>query len=238
MSNKDLNETEEEQLEFTTQEETVSSPSGISLFVDRIKMWLNRQNKALTYGLGGLLLIVIGYFCYLNFYKNPKEKEAIAAIYKIQDQFDIDSFKLVLKDAPKLADKYSGTRGGELAAYMAGASYLNVGDYKNAIKYLEDVSFKDPIMKVQVIGLLGDAYVENKDLDAGLKYYLKAVKTAKTDFAVVMWSKKAARVYEKKNEWKKALDLYEDIKKNHHEDDGAQEIDKYIARAKAKIGEY
>jgi predicted negative regulator of RcsB-dependent stress response len=238
MSINDPKENEEEELEYTEQEETASAPSGMSLFVDRIKRWLNAQNKMLTYGVGAVLVIVIGYLCYMNFYKLPKEKEAIAAIYKVQELFDTDSFKQVLKTAPKLADKFSGTKGGELAAYMAGTSYLYTGDFKKAIKYLEEVDFKDHLMSVQVIGLLGDAYVESKNLDEALKHYLKAAKKAKVEFAIVWWSKKAARVYEKKNEWKKALELYQDIKKNHREDEMAIDIDKYIARAQAKLGEY
>jgi tetratricopeptide (TPR) repeat protein len=235
MSNIDQND--EEQLEFKEQEAS-SAPSGLTLFTDKIKRWLNAQNKILTFGLGGLLVVVIGYLCYMKFYKLPMEKEAIAGIYKLQEIYDVDSFRLVLKDAPKLADKFSGTKGGELAAYMAGTAYLYTSDYKNAIKYLEEVDFDDAIMKIQVMGLLGDAYVENKDLDKGLKQYLKAGKSAKTDFAAVWWYKKAARIYEKKNDWKEALKLYELIKKDHHEDEGAIEIEKYIARAKAKIGEY
>ncbi len=238
MSNNDLNDNTEEQLEYTEQEETSRAPSGMSLFADKVKRWLNSQNKALTYGLGAIILLVTGYLCYLYFYQNPREKEATSAIYKMEALYDVDSFKLVLKDAPKLADKYSGTKGGELAAYMAGTAYLYTGDFKNAIKYLEEVDFKDHVMKIQVIGVLGDAYIESKDLEAGLKHYLKAAKGAKTDFAAVWWYKKAARVYEKKNEWKKALELYEIIKKDHREDDGAIEVDKFIERCRAKIGEY
>jgi len=238
MSNNDLNENEEEQLEYKEQEETSSAPSGMSLFADRIKRWLNAQNKTLVYVTVAAIVLVVGYLCYYKFYKQPREIEAINAIYKVQGFFELDSFKLVLKEAPKLADKFSGTKGGELAAYMAGTSYLYTGDFKNAIKYLEDVSFNDRIMKAQVIGLLGDAYVENKDLDKGLKQYEKAAKASKTDFASVWWYKKAARVYEKKNEWKKALDIYEIIKKQYKDNDGAMDNDKYIERAKAKIGEY
>ena len=152
--------------------------------------------------------------------------------------FDVDSFSLVLKEAPKLADKFSGTKAGELAAYYAGASYLYTGDYKNAILFLDKVSFDDQIMKYQAIGLLGDAQVENKDLDAGLKNYLKAAKGAENEFSAVWFYKKAARVYEKKNEWKEALDIYEKLKKDYSENDGTQEIEKFITRAKAKTDQY
>jgi tetratricopeptide (TPR) repeat protein len=239
MSNQDLNENEVDQLKTTEQEESDnSSPSGMSLFVDKIKRWLNAQNKVMTYGVGGFLVIVIGFICYMTLYKMPREKEATAAVYKVQTLFGIDSFTQVLKDAPKLADKYSGTKAGELATYYAGMAYLYKGDYKNAIKYLEDVDFDDLVMKNQVTGNLGDAYVENKDLESGLKHYLKAAKASKTESTAVMWYKKAGRVYEKKNEWKKALEVYQLIKSDFGEVDEAQDIEKYIARAKAKTGEF
>ncbi len=238
MSNQDLNETEE-QLNIDEQEESnSSSPSGISLFFDRIKTWLNTQNKTMVYGVSALLLIAIGFVCYRQFYQQPRERKALAAIYKNQNLFDVDSFRMVLKDAPKLADKYSGTKAGELAAFMAGRSYMATGDFKNAIKYLEDVDFKDNVMKYQVMGLLGDAYVESKDLDKGLKQYLKAAKAATTDFAAVYWYLKAGRVCEKKNDWKQALEIYQTIKKDYSLDEGAQEITKRIGKAQAKLGEY
>ena len=232
------NEIIENEAEYVEQAGGDNSPSGLGLFVDKIKSWLNTQNKTLVYGIGALVIGVLGYIGYQFLYQMPREKEGLTAIYKTQELFDVDSFRLVLKDAPKLADKFSGTKAGNLASYYAGASYLYTGDYKNAVVYLEKVSFDDKVMQYQAIGLLGDAQVENKDLDAGLKNYLKAAKNAENEFTTVWFYKKAARVYEKKNEWKEALDVYEKLKKEYSENDGVQEIEKYIARAKAKCDQY
>lgn len=237
MSNNEIIENEE-QADFTEQESGSNAPSGMNLFVDKIKVWLNAQNKMLVFGVSAAVVAVLGFFAYQYLYKMPREKEGLAAIYKTQELFDSDSFRLVLKDAPKLAEKFSGTKAGELAEYMTGVSYLYTGNYKKAQEFLEGVDFNDQIMKFQAIGLLGDAQVENKDLEAGLKNYLKAAKGAENEFSIIWWSKKAARIYEKKNEWKQALDIYEDLKKDYKENEGMQDIDKFIARAQAKIGEY
>lgn len=240
MSNNEFKDNEEDQLDQSVPE-TSSAPSGITLFADRIKRWLNSQNKTLTYGVVALFVIIAGILCYMQFYKIPREKEAIASIYQVQDLFDVDSFRQVAKEAPKLADRFSGTKGGELAAYMAGASFLYTGDFKNAVKYLKEVDFKDQVMKAQATGLLGDAYVETKDLESGLSQYLKASKNAKTDFAAIWWGIKAGRIYEKKNEWKKALELYTGLIKDHNNNETAQEIkdvEKLQERAKAKTGDY
>lgn len=236
MSNNEIVENED-QNDYIEQEEN-SSPSSMSLFVDKIKNWLNNQNKTLVYGISGVLILAIGYIAYQYLYKIPREKEGMAAIYVTQEFFDNDSFKIVLKTAPKLADQYSGTKAGELCEYMAGASYLHTGDFKKAVEWLEKVDFNDHVLSVQSIGLLGDAYVENKDLETGLKQYLKAVSKSKNEFSSVWWRRKAAKVYEKKNDWKSALEQYETIKKDFPEDEIAPEIEKYIARAKAKLDNY
>jgi beta-phosphoglucomutase-like phosphatase (HAD superfamily) len=82
------------------------------------------------------------------------------------------------------------------------------------------------------------SYIENKDLEAGLKYYLKAISASQNEFSKLWWSKKAARVYEKKNEWNNALDIYTSLKEEFPESDELMEIEKYIARAKAKTDNY
>ncbi len=234
MSNNDIIDQE---LDNTSEQEQSPSSQGNAL-LDNFKQWLNQQNKPLVYSVAAMLILSIAYFGYQYLYKLPKEKEGLEAIYQTQAQFDVDSFNLVVKTAPKLADQYSGTKAGNLASYMAGASYLSLSDYKKAITYLEQCSFEDHVMKYQAIGLLGDAYIEDKNLDKGLDLYLKASKGSELEFSKVQWGIKAASVYEKKNEWQAALDIYLDLKKNYKENDVVQEMDKYIGRAKAKLGEY
>lgn len=236
MSNNEIVENEEQ--EYIEQEER-SAPSGMSLFVDKIKNWLNGQNKLAVYGIGGLLVLVLGYGGYKYLYQMPREQEGIAAIYNIQNDFENDSFRLVLKNGPKMADKYSGTKAGELCNYMVGMSYMYTGDYKKALSWLEKVSFDDEVMSAMATGNIGDCYVELKDLDNGLKYYLKAVSKSKTDYTAVHYLMKSAKIYEKQNQWEKALEQYETVKTKYSEEESyTTEIDKYIARAQAKLDKY
>lgn len=237
MSNNEIIENEEQNEEYIEQEEN-SGPSSASLFVDKIKSWLNKQNKTLVVIVSAVLIGGIGFSLYHFMYKVPRENEAIAAIYKVQGYYEVDSFKLVLKDAPKLAEKYSGTKGGNLCNYYSGMCYLRVGDYKKGLEYLENTSFDDVVMSSLSLCNIGDAYIENKDLDNGLKFYLKSVAKAEDEFSAVWTRKKAAKVYEKKNQWKEALELYEQIKANYAEVQDAYDVDKYIARAQANLGAY
>lgn len=222
--------------EYTEQED--NKPSGMSLMVDKIKNWINTQNKTAVIAVSAILVAGIGFGGYYFLYKMPREKEAMTAIYPVQELFDVDSFSMVLKDGPELAEKFNGTKAGELAAYMSGIAYLNTGKYNKALDYLQSVSFEDDVMAAQATGNIGDVYVEMKDLDNALKYYLKAVSKSGNDFSTIWWRKKAARVYEKKNDYQSALEQYERIKKDSPEDEAAMDIDKYIAKAKAKLDIY
>ena len=232
-----MSNNEEIEEQYTEQEESPKGPSSSSMFVDKIKNWLNGQNKTLVYGVVGVIALTAGIVAYQFLYKMPKEEKGLTAIYKAQTLFDMDSFYTVAKMAPKLADEYSGTKAGDLAAYMAGTSFLYTGEYKKAVEYLEKVGFSDKVMSTQVVGLLGDAYVENKDLEKALSQYTKAAKGATTEFTAVWWYRKAARVHEKRDEWKEALDIYNKLKKEYKDAEGNNDIEKFIARAEAKTAE-
>lgn len=237
MSNNEIVENEEQE-EYIEQEES-SSPSGASLVVDKIKNWLNSQNKMAVYGIGGALIIALGFIGYKYFYQMPREKEGLAAVFKTENDFERDSFKLVIKTAPKLAEQFSGTLSGERCAYMAGIAYLNTGDYKKALEWLQKVSFKDEVMSIMLLGNIGDCYVELKDLDNGLKYYEKAISKSNLDYTSVMFHNKAGLVCEKKGDWKGALDHYETIKTKYPDVENVQTgIDAKIYRAKAKLDNY
>lgn len=234
----ELNNENFKEVEEVNEYEEEKGPSGISLFFDNIRTFLNKQNKTLVFGIVGIVVLITGYFAYLKFYKQPREEKALSAIFKAEELFANDSFAQVIKIAPKIADNYSGTKAGEMAAYMAGVSYLNTGDFKKAVTYLEKVDFKDHIMKVQVIGLLGDAHIELNDKKSAISKYESAYKASKTDLSGLWWGKKLARVYESENNWEKALKVYESIKKDYAGSEELGDIEKFIARAQAKVGKY
>ena len=68
--------------------------------------------------------------------------------------------------------------------------------------------------------------------DEALKYYLKAADQAGNNFTSPLYLKKAGLVYELKNDFAKALEMYERIKKEYNESTEAKEIDRSIAKVK------
>jgi tetratricopeptide (TPR) repeat protein len=65
-------------------------------------------------------------------------------------------------------NNYGGTKAANLAKYYAGLSYLKLGDFNNAVKYLKDFSTDAKQIQLMAYGALGDAYSELNKKDEAI----------------------------------------------------------------------
>jgi tetratricopeptide (TPR) repeat protein len=159
-----------------------------------------------------------------------------------QKYFEQDSLQLALNgDGPNLgfldiADEYSSTKAGNLANYYAGVCYLNLGQFENAITYLDQFSGDDEIISVVAKGAIGDAFLELNQPEEALEYYSKAAGMNDNDFVIPIYLMKAAQTAEILGDYNKALSFYKRIKSDFPESREASDIDKQIAFAANKAG--
>lgn len=147
------------------------------------------KNQKLIIGvIGGLAILVGGYFIYKYLIIEPKEKAAITAMYQAESQFAQDSFSLALENPGggfegflDIIDNYGGTATANTAKYYAGVCYLNLGKFESALEYLNDYSPKDDITPAMKNGALGDVHAELGDLDKALSMYEKAISSTKNE---------------------------------------------------------
>jgi len=210
--------------------------------LSKSEMFIEKNQKILTIIIGAIILIFVVFFGYKKYIQSPKEKEAQAAMFNAEYYFDQDSVNLALNGDGEnfgfldVIDDYGSTKSGNLAKYYAGICYLKMGEYENAIDYLKRFSSEDQIVSSMALGAIGDSYVQLGDIDKGIEYYLKAAKNNTNDFSSPPFLMKAAWGYEINNDWSSALNTYNKIKKEFPKSREARELDKYIARAKAKLG--
>jgi tetratricopeptide (TPR) repeat protein len=131
-----------------------------------------------------------------------------------------------------IANDYKYTRTGNLARYSAGICYLHLGQYEEAIEYLDKYSKKDKMIGSLAIGATGDAYVELGDMEKGVAKYIEAADFAKNSFNTPIYLMKAGEIHELNGQYDEALILYERIQKEYPESTEGLAIDKYIARVK------
>lgn len=202
------------------------------------EFYIKNKKNILTVA-GVILGLIVLYVTYTKFYIEPKQIEAQNAIFPAQAWFEIDSFDLALNGKGDkqgfiaIADEYGMTKTGNLAHYYAGVCFMQKGDFTNAIEHLEDFSTDNKLVGPMAEGLLGDAYSETNDLSKAVKHYLKAASMSKNKLTSPIFLKKAGLVYEEQKEWGNALDVYEKIKTDYPESTEANDIDKFVARAKA-----
>ncbi len=211
----------------------------------KVEMFYNKYKLVILGTVGAIVLGVGGYFAYDYFYVQPRAEKSQQAVYKpLLHFYEVDSFRLAvdgvtgtMNDVKGLAlvyNEYGGTDAGNIAGFAAGISYLNVGDFDQAIKALDDADFMsdDEVMLGTIrLGAMGDAYLEKGDMDKALEIYKEAADRNPNEFTTPVYLKKAALILEEKGSHSEALEMYRRIKADYSATVTGRDIDKYIARA-------
>lgn len=208
--------------------------------LSKSELFLQRNGKKLLITLCVIVGLIAIYFGYTHLIQTPQEEKASTMAFAAQQQFATNDFSLALngdgEDAGfiEVAEKFGSTPTGNIANHYAGICYLRLGDYNNAIKYLEKYKAVEgaaaEIINAQNLGLTGDAYAQLKDNDKALSFYEKAIASSDNSLTAPYYLLKAGGMYEAKGDSKKALECYENIKNNYFQSLEAREIDKYIGR--------
>ena len=205
--------------------------------------WETYQKKILI-AVGAVVVVVGGWYSYNQFVKAPKELQAQEALFKAEDYFAKDSFKLALdgdgtnKGVLNVIKTFSGTKAANLAHYYAGVSYLHLGDFNKAIENLKDFSTDSRPVQMVAYGALADAYSELKKNDDAISYYKKAASTFTEDEITsgeYLW--RAGQLCETLNKNKEALEFYKEIKEKFPKS-RQNEIDKFIYRLSIEKNEF
>jgi TolA-binding protein len=223
--------------EVTNVKETVPAAKVAEPRRDHAQEFWNKNSKYIVYGFAAIVLLVGGYFLYQNYFKAPQEKKAAEAMWRAEEFFRADSVKLALNGAGanqgflKIISKYGGTKAGNLARFYAGASYMKLGDFNNAIKHLKEFSTDDELLKVRTAGLLGDAYAETGKKNDAAESYKKAGTIFEADnINSPEYLFRAGLMYETMGKAESAIDMYTRIKQKYPATQRGVEIDKYLAR--------
>ncbi|MDX5321616.1 MAG: tetratricopeptide repeat protein [Bacteroidota bacterium] len=209
----------------------------------RAEHFVQANSKVLSIVVGALIVIIGGYVGFKQFVIAPQEQEAQAALFIVQQQFANDSFSLVVNgngndlSAVEIVDEYGMTKAGNLAAFMAGISYLRLGQFEEAYDYLNKFSADDDVLGPFAIGLKGDALVEQGDVEGGVKLYISAANASQNELVTPYFLQKAGVAYTSLGKHEEAKRVFTRIKEEFKDAPEAIDIEKYIERAAVQVGE-
>jgi len=209
--------------------------------LNRTELFIEKNKNIISYVVLGILAITAIYFAINRFYIEPKNTEASAAMYVAEQYFQKDSFNLALNGDGNnygfldIIDEYGITRTAKLANYYAGLCFMYGGNYEDAISHLKKFKSKDLTLSSIALGVIGDAYVEMGENAKGASYYEKAANHVSNDFTSPLYLNKAAQVYEKEGNYKKALKIYTQIKTDFLNSQEGRSAEKNISKMNALL---
>ena len=198
------------------------------------------KNKFLA-GIAAIVIVVGGVLGYQHFIAEPNEKKASEALFKGEQYFMADNYEFALNGDSlgyegflKVADEFSGTDAGQLANAYAGICYAQLGQYENAVKFLDKFNADDQLVSPALMGTLGNCYAQLGQLDKGAATLIKAADKADSQALSPIYLIQAGQIYEKLGKKSEALSAYQTVKDKYFNSYHAMEIDKYIERASVK----
>jgi TolA-binding protein len=211
--------------------------SGEERAVETAQQIWAKNGKTIGWVLTIIIALIAGYVVYKYYFKLPEEQKAEAAVWKAQDYYKLDSFSKALNGDGqnqgflRIISKYGGTKVGNTSKFYAGSCYLQLGDYKNAIKYLSDFSTDVPEVKIRAYGLLGDAYAESGKKDDAIENYKKAgTAYDKDEITSPEYLFRAALLSQDAGKNQQAIELFKELKSKYPLNPRAQEADKYLGK--------
>jgi tetratricopeptide (TPR) repeat protein len=209
--------------------------------IDKVEHYVQENKKSLSIIGGTIILVVLAYFGYNQFIVKPQEEEARENMFMAEQYFGQDSINLAIAGDgsypgfEEIAENYGSSKSGNLANYYLGMSYLKKGEYEKAIEALKNYDAEDDITGALALGAIGGANMELGNLDEAITFYKKATDWDENNFTCPLFMKKTAFAYELKKDYKSALDIYNEIKKDFPLSSEAREVDKFIGRAEAAL---
>jgi tetratricopeptide (TPR) repeat protein len=232
MAKEERDQKENQQNEFVEQE-SAEQGGAVQDFIDR--------NKKIVQYIGGGIgaLILLGYFGYSYF--QGQNEEAQVEMFPAVFYFEKDSLDLALNgDGSSLGfvdiiEDYSYTKAGNLAKFYAGACNLKLGNFEEAIDYLDGFSGGDVFVQARAYCMMGDAYTELDDTKNAISNYEKASDYKPNKSFTPMYLMKLGLAYETANRWEDAARAYGRLVKEFPTAAEINDAKKFKARAEIEM---
>ncbi len=224
----------EQEIEF---EEIETGEVEHNLF-DQGEEFLKGPGKFVLIAIVGVAVLIGGYYMYNKFVVTPKNVKSAESLYMAEHYLlDNEDYATSINGDANGAKGFESLAknsyaGGEIAKYDLGVAYLNNGQFKEAIKTLKEVSFKDDILSTETYGMIGDAYLELGDASEALSYYTKAYKNRDNVLTTPLFMMKAAQTLEISSKLDEAAKIYESLIEKYPYAKEKNDAEKYLALVK------
>jgi tetratricopeptide (TPR) repeat protein len=205
--------------------------------VSKTEKFFQENGKLLSIICAAFIAVCAIAFCWFKLAYQPKVAEAQGQMAAAEQNFRSGDYELALNGDGnvlgfvQIIDEY-GKKAGKAVYFYAGICELQLGEWEQAIKFLQSYKGKDTILSARATACIGDAYVALEDYSKALTYFEKAAEA--DNMYAAGYLLKAGAVAEELGESEKALAIYKKIKDMYPQSMEAYDVDKYIGRIEAR----
>lgn len=163
--------------------------------------FLEKNAKLLLIIFGALVVGVLGYFAFQQFYEAPRNEEATLSYLAAQKNLADGKDDLALggKSAANPGylgtyNEYSGTKVGKLSAYNAGLIKFKAGKYQESYDLLDKFSSDNKILTALKYGAMADCQSNLNKNDDALSLLDKAISASDDPYTSYYFTRKAGIV--------------------------------------------
>lgn len=221
----------------TGQETGASTTESLS----RIETFFEENQNIILGILGAVIIAVAGFVIYQRFIIAPKAEEASRLVFKAQQWFEADSFRLALDGDGNyygfydIREDFRATPTGKMARYYIGVSNLKLGNYDEAIKYLSKFKTSDPNVQAVAYGGIGDAHAQLGEMEQAVKFYVKAAEKSNLNAVAPIYYMRAGKAYELLDNLESARKMYAAIVDKYETSNSFTAAQKELARVEAEL---
>lgn len=204
---------------------------------------LYEDHRQLVYGLGiallALILAVPGYM----YYQQQRAEQANEMLGAILPAYEQGNFDQALNGAGQqaglltIADQYGGTDAGNLASFYAASALYEQGEYDRALEYFQQFDKGSDYIGASAYAAEAAIYESRGAYEQAAQRYEEAASQYPNKLTAPRYLLEAGQAYEDAGNYAAAEQAYQRIKDNYPDSEQADEVDRYLARVRARQGD-
>lgn len=201
------------------------------------------EYKRVAQGLGVALLVLLLAIPGYIYYHQQQEQAANEQLGKILPVYDQGNYQQALDGRGNraglltIADEYSNTDAGNLAAFYAANSLYQLEEYDRALEYFQRYEKSGDFIGASAYAAQA-AIQENKGaFERAGELYEQAAEQYANKLTAPRFLLSAGQAYEEAGQYDAAVAAYQRIQEEYPDSDQATEAERYMARAQVRQGE-
>jgi tetratricopeptide (TPR) repeat protein len=155
----------------------------------KTEKFVDENRSSLTYGIGGVAVLIVAVLAYQSFIAAPAEAQAEETSWRAESYFEMDSVDLAAygdgfaAGLEEVMNDQSGTAAASRAAYRMGIVHRDAGAFEEAIAAFEQAEASDDVIAVLAVGNIGDCQVELENYAAAKSAFESAISGSEAGMA-------------------------------------------------------